>query len=108
MKRQLKLLCCFYWALNVFLSAVLFLPLSWMAPDVQEQIDREQIISKAIMEGYPKHLDSFYFNVATILIPLSAFLLWKFLFSRIENRRQPVFWAIAFLWMICLFGYFVQ
>ena len=48
----------------------------YFATHIQPPADNEGIISKTNIAGYPKQLDGFYFNLASVLVPMGAWLFW--------------------------------
>ena len=58
-----------------FLSVALLLG-AFVSTQIQPAADTEGIISKTSIAGYPKYLDGRYFNLASFLVPVSAWLFW--------------------------------
>ena len=85
----------------LFLTLVLFLPLQRLASNPNPQLESEQVISGTALAGYPKHLDAFYFNLASLCVPVFSFAVWKILEKRSKVRPMMI-WMPGMFWIAIL------
>lgn len=65
--------------------------------------DTEGIISKTNLAGYPKHLDGFYFNLASLVVPAGAWLFWFWPGRKWKPAYTALFssvWAVILIYAI--------
>jgi len=86
----------FLLAVLLFLTLVITLIEPWAGKQPAPEVQNEGIISQTSQTGYPKYLDSLYYTIGSVVIPLSAFGFWQ-LFVR-KWKWLPMM-AIACAWM---------
>jgi hypothetical protein len=97
-----RLICSFVFGINLFLSTVLILPVDYWNEKYQAQVEKEKLISKTAYTGYLKYLDTFYFNLASLIVPLAGFLAWRLRIR--EAIRMLPYWILAVGWLFtCVF-----
>jgi hypothetical protein len=95
----LKLLVPWRPVLIAWLACNLFLAVAVLMPAPAGPAVNPEIISKTTRSGYPKYLDAYYFNLASLVIPIAALLFWRFIVKK-SNRSLIAFWGLAVIWLI--------
>lgn len=99
--KSLNILCVsFFLGINIFLTTAWIWPVDASIQRHEELIRSEGIISKTADISYPKQLDSFYFNLGSLLIPVASFVFWWMIMKR-ESLLIPS-WIIAFTWFVLI------
>lgn len=98
--RELLSFCAaFALGINAFLSVTL-LPLFQHAIEKhREAVESAGVISNTTVNDYPKFLDAAYYNLATLVIPVCAFLVWLLFLRKNQGwTAQAVAWCAAVTW----------
>lgn len=99
MKNAAITLCSFILGINLFLTIVPFVPVDSLAQHYRAQIESEQIISKTDLQDSLKFLDSFFYNLASLVVPLGALFFWYFV---LQKGKIPMWicWSVAVVWLL--------
>lgn len=106
LRELLSLAAAFALGIDAFLSVTL-LPLFRQAIEKHRQaVESAGVVSNTTVNDYPKFLDAAYYNLATIVIPVIAFLVWLLILRKNQGWiTQIVAWCAAiaffcaFLWL---------